>query len=242
MTDLTSIEKTADGALAEARTISAGGHGLVAAAQAFILEPDNDVLYTLAGQRRAELKTAEQNVISRFRPPKHRMDEAKAALVALEKEALAPIKTALAIYEGKIMVEKRRRDAVAEEARKAALEAARKAEEDRRLREAEAAFHDGAITEEEALAALDEPLEPILAPAPPVAPKFDGTSFKAYWSAEVYDMVALVVFAARNPTLIPSLLLPNQPDLNGMARARKEAMSIPGVRPIKTEKMAGGAR
>lgn len=240
-TDTAAIEVRGDSALAEARAIPPTSSQIVAVARA--LEIVDDTTFTLAGHNRAELKTAEQTIISKFRVPKHKLDEAKASLLDLEKEALSPVRTAIGIYDSKLLAEKHRRDREAEEERQRQLAAARAEEETRRLKEAEASVEAG-MSQEEALAILEEPVAPVLAPKAATTPKLEGVSYRDNWSAEVIDMRALVAHAHAHPALIPSLLLPNLPDLNKMAKAQKSALaqSIPGVRANNKPIMAGGAR
>ena len=56
-------------------------------------------------------------------------------------------------------------------------------------------------------------------------------SFAESWSAEVDDLMALVVAVASRTQPI-TLLLPNTVALNQMARALKGAMALPGVRAV----------
>jgi hypothetical protein len=116
---------------------------------------------------------------------------------------------------------------IAEE-RRAAEESARKEAEDKRLREAEALSKAG--MSEAASAVLDAPLdvaEFIRAPEGPVAAF--GVSYRANWKVEIIDLMALVKAVAKGE--IPAtVLLPNLPVLNGMAKAYRNTQAIPGVR------------
>jgi hypothetical protein len=82
------------------------------------------------------------------------------------------------------------------------------------------------------------PARPVFVPVAPTAPKpaAPGVSFRDNYSAEVTDLIALVQSVATGAQPI-TLLLPNMPALNQMARALKDAMSIPGVK-AKNERIA----
>ena len=75
------------------------------------------------------------------------------------------------------------------------------------------------------------PVLPVVA-ATPAAPKVSGLSFRETYKAEVTDMRALVQAVASGAQPI-TLLQANQTALDGMARALKEALAIPGVRLVK---------
>lgn len=60
-------------------------------------------------------------------------------------------------------------------------------------------------------------------------PKVEGVSFRDNWSAEVHDLAALVKAAAADPQYL-GYLVANQTALNGVARALKDNLRIPGVR------------
>jgi hypothetical protein len=82
-------------------------------------------------------------------------------------------------------------------------------------------------------AILAEPVSaPIVTVAPQVA-KVDGVSSTTRWSAEVMDLMMLVRYVAAHPEWV-SLLEANMPNLNRLAISQHEALSIPGVRAVKT--------
>ena len=87
----------------------------------------------------------------------------------------------------------------------------------------------------EAPVTLDTPVLPRPVFTPPVAiaapPKVAGLSFRDNWTAEVTDLLALVKAVASGAQPI-TLLQANQTTLNGMARALKESMRVPGVRAV----------
>lgn len=114
--------------------------------------------------------------------------------------------------------------------------------ETRRLEEAAAleARGDGAAAERllaEPVAVPVVTAAPVFVPTPrpfAPAPRVDGVGFRQAWSAEVTDLLALVraVAAGQQPI---TLLQPNMPVLNQMARALKGALNVPGVKPVPTD-------
>ena len=120
-----------------------------------------------------------------------------------------------------------------EEARKL-QEAETKRLEDEALRRAEAAAVAGDDVRADAIME-----QPIVAPKPvlPAAPKTAGVASVQRWSAEVFDLLALVQAAAANPQLL-ACLKPDMQVLDSYARAQKAQMRIPGVKAVPT----GGRR
>jgi hypothetical protein len=117
-------------------------------------------------------------------------------------------------------------------------------EDERRLAEAVKAEASGDV--ESARRLLEEPtLVPTVMPAPvfmppvdaPSAPRAAGVTFTTTYTAEVTSLIDLVkaVAAGQQPV---TLLLANQVALNGMARAQKLAMKVPGVRVKETRGVA----
>lgn len=107
---------------------------------------------------------------------------------------------------------------------------ARRREEDARLEQAEALEDAG--DKEAAQQVIEEPIA--TAPVHLPEPKADGTTMVTYWSAEVVNLTELVKAVAAGKAEI-TLVEANQTALNGMARALKSAMSVPGVRAVPKE-------
>ena len=110
--------------------------------------------------------------------------------------------------------------------------------EDEALRRAEAAAVAG--DDVQASAIMDQP---IVAPKPvlPATPKTNGVASVQRWSAEVYDLKALVQAAAANPHLL-ACLKPDREVLDSYARAQKGQMNIPGVKAVPTGGLRIGGR
>lgn len=200
----------------------------------------DDESFIGAGTVRAALKGAQKVAEQRFEEVKKPLREAKAAFDKMESEVVGPIKSAVAALDDKTTVYRSEQLRLAEEKRKADEAAARKLEEERRLKEAEAAKANG-VPEEETLALLDEPLMPTMAPAAPATPKVAGQSYVDTWSAEVTNLSALIGYVAAAPRERGNLLLPNLPALNQVAKGMKAAMAIPGVRAVSRQTVRGRA-
>jgi hypothetical protein len=128
-------------------------------------------------------------------------------------------------------LEREERERVAAEERRLQAEA-----EERQLAAAAEAEARGDMETAERIASapIETPVvapRPVFVPVAPVAPKptASGISFRDNWSAEVINPMALIkaVAAGLQPV---TLLLPNMPALNGLARSLREAMNVPGVK------------
>lgn len=114
-------------------------------------------------------------------------------------------------------------------------EAQRLADETRRIEEAAALEREAQATgdvglQEQATAILETPAPVIVVqPQTPPPPAVQGLSYRETFRAEVTSLPTLVeAVAARQQPI--TLLLPNQSALDGLARALKTALAIPGVR------------
>ena len=172
---------------------------------------------------------------------KPQIDEAHARhkkLTTLRNKLTAPFHAIKDDADKKLSAYRREQERIAAEARAKAEKEAQEAAEAKRLEEAEALEAQGNI--EQASAVLDAPVipEPV-APPPPIA-KVDGLSGRKTYSAEVTDMVALCKAIGEGHANV-ELVQPNSTALNGMARALKHNLNIPGVKVIvKTTTSARG--
>jgi sirohydrochlorin ferrochelatase len=71
-------------------------------------------------------------------------------------------------------------------------------------------------------------LEPVAVTLPPAVPKVEGQSLRTYWRAEVRDFHALVKHVAQRVDHL-NLLLPNERNLNDLAKALRDQLNVPGV-------------
>lgn len=207
------------------------GQGLVARAKAMTVRTVEEhgigleFLRSIAGAQKA--------VKDLFAPSKRAADVAHKEIVKAERSLLDPLEAARGLVGMKCATytEEERRKAQAETLRLKAI--ARKEAEDRALAEAQAAEEAG----DKGLA--DEILSAPAPPPPPVhvAPKvaeLRGVYERETWSAEVVDKAALVRFVAEHFEEWSHLLDPVMPQLNGLARAQRDMMRIPGVRAVRT--------
>lgn len=167
----------------------------------------------LEDQRKAitgPMDVAKKAVMDFFRAPLNYLDEAETAL-----------KAALLTYD-------REQERLRIEAEAKAAEAARK-EQEKLLARADKAAESGKQEKAEALQTQAAMVAPVVNVAPQT--KVSGISSRDNWTAEVTDMLELVkaVAAGQQPL---SLLSVDQTKLNGMAKALKQDLMIPGVKAV----------
>jgi len=200
---------------------------LVAAAKAFkVTDVDSNAA---ALERIKKLRAGEKMIEDYFEPARRAADNAKKEILAARDGLIAPIAEARRIYDnsaGAYEQEERRK---AEEEQRRLQEKARKDEEERQLLAAIDAEERG--DQAEAKAIMEEPVvTPVVTVAPQVA-RVEGVSSRTNWSAEVTDLLALVRYVAAHPEWV-YLLEPSIPNLNRLAVAQRNALSIPGVRAV----------
>lgn len=207
----------------------------------------NHADYLAAGEYLKTIKRAQKKVKEIFDDPKKKASDAHKSICALERQFLEPLKKSENECSSKVsqyMIEERRKRQ--EEERKAREEAERIAreeaeklriqQEENRLKTAEMLDSQG--FKEEAEQVLSEPEQ---TPAPIVQvtyqkpeekEKVQGLHVRSSYSAEVYDLMALVkeVAAGRQPI---ACLEANTKFLNNQARALKNELRIPGVRVLE---------
>ncbi len=71
----------------------------------------------------------------------------------------------------------------------------------------------------------------VFTPPPPPAPRAEGIYYRVTWTAEVTDLMALVQAVALGQAPL-KVLQADQGVLNGMARALKESLALPGVHSV----------
>ena len=189
------------------------------------------------------LRTIKKEIDNTFDPIVKKAHEAHKEAVAQKKKVLEPVEQAQKIIDGKIgefhAEQERLRRAEEERLRKEAEEQARKEEEERRLEEASRLEQEGNSEMAEAL--LEAPLAPPVVVIPKIetqAPKVDGLSVTKIYKGEVVNLAQLIQAVAQGRAPI-GLLEVNQTALNGMARALKEAFSVPGCRVVVESSVRG---
>jgi len=169
-----------------------------------------------------------KEVESAFKPIKDAQNAALKATREQEKRFLEPIEAVeMAARREMAGWQQREERRIAEERR----ERDRIAREEAEARQLQLAADLEAFGEDEAaINVLDQPVitfaEPVAAVAEPV--KVEGVSYRSTWSARVVDLAALVKAVAEGRAEI-GLVMANETALNGLARALKNSMSVPGV-------------
>lgn len=150
-------------------------------------------------------------------------------LTSLRSRLITPAEDANRIIAGKLDVYETEQKRL-EDAERLRLEGlARKDEEDRQLMEAIAAQEAGEL--DVAAAILEQPVTVAAVHVPIQTAKVEGMGKHVKWGAEVVDKMALDRYVASHPEW-SSLTDPNMPNLNRLAVAQREAMSIPGVKAV----------
>ena len=200
---------------------------IVAEARAFVVNDQESNAVAL--ERFRQLRAGEKAIETHFAKAKKDASDAHKSIVAAVNGLVAPIAEARGIYDRAAQAfEAAEREKARQEEERLRLEA-KKREDDRALMDAAQAEAEGDTASAEAIIS-----EAAHAPAPaiyvaPAVAKVEGVSTRTTWSAEVTDLHALVKHVATHPDDL-CLLLPNGPALNKMAQARRQALSIPGVR------------
>jgi hypothetical protein len=179
----------------------------------------------------ADLKKSKRGVEALFAESKAAANAAHKAITGLERKLVAPIDDAIGILTPRISGWETEQYHLARRAEEEARAAAIKQEEDRILEDAAAAEKAG----DKALAAeiIAQPVEAPMVTVAPDTAKLAGVTGRVTWSAEVTDLMALIRHVAAHPDLL-HLLMPSMVSLNAMARAQKEALKLPGVRPVSS--------
>lgn len=154
-------------------------------------------------------------------------------LVKLRDLAIKPYEDGHADLNRRLLAWEEEERKKAEELARVQAEAARKAEEDRLLREAEAAQAQGDHATAEAIIS-----EPVYVPTPlaPVLPKIEGRSVRENFKAEVLNIIELAKHVIAHPE-DAALLLPNMPAINARAKSQRQGFKLAGCR-LVVEKIA----
>jgi hypothetical protein len=194
--------------------------------------------YQRGGELIVAIKGLRKQIDECFDPIVKKAHEAHKEAVAQKKKVEAPLVEAEGLLKPALAAWDTKQEELRRAEQRRLEEEARKRAEDEQLAYAAQAERCG--DKEAAQAILDAPVEvaPVIMTT---APKLAGVSYRETWSAQVTDMMALVkaVAAGQQPL---SLLVVNIPGLNGMARALKGALNIPGVKAVCEKTVAAGSR
>lgn len=189
-----------------------------------------DLVRRIASSRR-DLEALQKHLLEPVKEQEKRIRDFIRPNLARIEEGERAVKgeiTRFAIEQQRVREEADRRLAAAAE--KERLERERLAEQHRA--KAEAATTDAQRARYEALAEAQEEKAAAVMPATVAEPeRVSGVSMRDNWAATVFDLRALCQAVVDGSVDIEAIL-PNQPYLNGLARALKGKLNIPGVRPV----------
>jgi len=163
------------------------------------------------------LKTLRKRVADVFDPPIKAAHESHKAAIAAKKKVDGPLDEAEKLAKRKIGVYRLERDKRIREEQRKAEEAARRAAEDQRLREAEALERAG--RKDAADMVLSQPPAPVTVAPVVTAPKVEGTKTTKHWKHEVIA-----------PDLVPRDCCAPSDSLIRQRLIATDGRPIPGVR------------
>lgn len=219
-------------------------HALTVLEQATALTIQTAEQYVAAAELLKAVKATQAEIAATFDPAITAAHAAHKATLAAKAKHFAPTEQAERLIKDKLRDYDEAQERIRQEEARRLAEEARRAEETRRVAEAAALEREAVATGDASLLAEAEAIisEPVVAPVvivPKATPTVAGISYRETWKAEVTDLAQLVRAAATNPTLI-ALLQPNTTAINGMARALKGTMRVPGVRVYSERGVAAG--
>jgi len=205
-------------------------------AQAQAIQVTNQATYDQAVEMLKGIKDLRGKAEQHHRPGIEAAYKSHKVAVATLKSIDDPLVEAEGILKQSVGAYTLEQQRIQREAQRIAEENARKRQEEERLAVAVAVEQAGA-TPEQVTAVLDEPL-PL--PMPTVAPVYEraaGVATRETYAAEVFDLKVLCaeIGAGRQPVQYVS---GNMVALNGVARAQRTAMSIPGVRLVSSSSVS----
>lgn len=194
--------------------------------------------YAMAANGLQLIKGMTKEIKDFFAPLKEKAFAAHRALTAAENDKLAPLVEAERFAKGAMTTWQLEQEAAARvEQRRLEEEARKRAEEEKLL---DAIDAEAAGETEAAERILAEPLlAPVVRIAPPV-PQVSGISMRETWSADVFDLKALVRAVADGKVPMRALVV-DTVFLNGQARALKGDLNYPGVRAVSKRSVASSA-
>jgi hypothetical protein len=177
---------------------------------------------------RKALTLLRRKIVEHYNDSKKQASKLHKQIVADEKKLTAPIDAALRIidrkaddYETKVERERREKE-------RRLREEARKLEVDEKIDEAAQLEQEGETAHAEHV--LESPVEMPAISVPSKAATVAGISKRKLYSAEVYDLMALLKHIVNEEPSHINFVQANTTALNGQARSLKESMSLPGVR------------
>lgn len=189
---------------------------------------DNET-YVMAGNMLVEIKGLRKQINDTFDPIVKKAYEAHKEAKAQKTKVEAPLAEAEGIIKPALSAWNMEQERIRRQAELAAQEAARKAEEERRLKEAESLEKQGDQKGVEEV--LSAPIEVAPVIVQKTVPKVQGISFTERWKFQIVD-------ASKIPR---EYLVPDEIKIGQVVRALKGATSIPGVKAYSESGVSGRA-
>jgi hypothetical protein len=184
--------------------------------------------YERAAQHLLGVTALRREIEQHHGPLKRAAHAAWQRVIEAERKLLDPIAQAEAIYKRSIAGYQGEQRRVEDERRAQAEAAARRQAEKERELQIEQAEEQGADAEE-----IESMInEPLVVARPRVEPAFQaakGVNVATIWKGEVTSLEKLVKAIAAGQASI-SLVVANEPAINGLARATRGTLQVPGVR------------
>jgi len=224
-------EPTIDMVPHQEATIKMESRSCLVKAQDLAADIKDQASYLRCADYKLSLRGIRQKAIAFFKPMKDKANAVVQEIRDREKEVIAPIEKAELIINPALVKWDREQQRLRQEEQDRVRAEQRRQDEEARAQAAERAVQDGEIEQAEAI--FSAPVVPVSVVLPKVE-KPAGISYKKAWSAEVSNKIELIRAVAGG--LYPlELLDPNMVALNGMARALKEGMSVPGVKAVSKD-------
>lgn len=190
---------------------------------------NNHDQYAQAGGLLVRIKELRKRVADVFEPIVKAAHEAHKIATAKRNEANAPLDMAENHLKRLIGDYNQEQERIRQEQQRQAEAAARKAEEDRMLAEAQAA--EAAGEKEEAQAIIEQPVQAPVVIVQSTTPKLEGVSFRENWTFQITD-----------ETKIPrEYLIVDTKKIGAIVKAMKGQAAIPGVRAYAEKIVSGRA-
>lgn len=208
-------------------------------AQAKALNITSAELYTQAVDLLLGVKELAKKVDASYDPIISAAKQAYDTARTKKAEVKGPLLEAEKVYKDKVAVYLSEEEEKRKKAEADAAEALKAQQQEEDLEHAAALEAAGDRESAEAVLAIS-----MSAPAPavtlaPTVPKIAGVSKAELWSAEVFDLDALIKAVAAGD--VPAMaLLPNMTFLNGQARLMKKLLNYPGVRTVSKSSIRAG--
>jgi hypothetical protein len=193
------------------------------------------------------IKALRLRIAETFDPHIKRAHDAHKALLKEKQDAEGPLTVAERVLKDRLVAYEQVQETARAARERELQQQAQREEETRRLNDAAALEREAAALNDpsllyEAEALLEQPIVAPLVTLPSTTPKVAGVTYRESWKADpAVDVKALAAAVASGAAPV-TLLLPNLPALNQLARATKGTHPVPGVRFVRERLVAAGVR